>query len=259
MNGYDIFLLNTFGLSLRDSLIMVFLLFASFYIGRLLRKYQRNAFSKAFTNTTRLELIYKCMEVDMSNALAVYTNYSTNLKRIKASYLIDEETLDDLEFITNIRGARYISSSVMLIELNTTKSLLYLIDDNNISYVVLVSTIFTQLGSNTTEEIIKVEYIVNDIYVVEKNKISKLKEANIDNVLIINKDIDKINYTDYKSTIISISRVDRIVSDDHASYVNFSIIDTDTGLVNFEQYYFTINIASINYFNTKEVTAPGDK
>ncbi len=259
MNGYDIFLLNTFGLSLRDSLIMVFLLFASFYIGTLLRKYQKAAFEKTFEKVTRLELLHRWMEVNLRTALVVYTKYSTNPKRIKASYLIDEETFDNLDFITNVRGARYISSSVAAVELDAVKSLLYLIDDNGISYVVLATSVFTPLGNNDTEEIIKANYIVNDIYVVEKNKISKLKEANIDNVLIINKNIEEINYTDYKSIIISISTENTAVTNNHINYMNFSIMDIDTGLTDYKQYDFKINLPKRNYFTNKEVAAPGDE
>lgn len=253
MNDYNMFLINTFGLSLSDILLMVFILSAGFYIGMILRKYTTTA------KITRLELLYGWMEVNLRTALAVYTNYSANPKRIKASYLINEETLDNLEFITNIRGARYISSSVAITELDSTKSLLYLIDDNGISYVVLVSSIFTPLGNNDIEEIIKADYIVSDIYVVEKNKISKLKEANTDNVLIINKNIDKINYADYKSIIISISAENIVVTDNCISYINFSIIDIDTGLDDYKQYDFKINIHDKNYFTSKEVVAPGDE
>lgn len=215
--------------------------------------------NKVFKKVTRLELLYGQMEANLRTALAVYTNYSTNPKRIKASYLINKETLDNLEFITNIRGARYVSSSVAATELDSTKSLLYLIDDNGISYVVLASSIFTPLGNNDTEEIIQVDYIVSDVYVVEKNKISKLKEANIDNVLIINKNIDKINYADYKSIIISISAENIVVTDNCISYMNFSIIDIDTGLDDYKQYSFKINIHDKNYFTPKEVVAPGDE
>ena len=252
---------NVFGTSFRyaEVLYSIFVVIFSIWAAIQFRKYQNKAFEKAFEKVTRLELLHGWMEVNLRKALAVHTKYSTNQKRIKASYLINEETLDNLDFITNIRGARYISSSVAAVELDAVKSLLYLIDDNGISYVVLATSVFTPLGNNDTEEIIRVNYIVNDIYVVEKNKISKLKEANIDNVLIINKNIEEINYTDYKSIIISISTENTVVTDNYICYMNFSIMDIDTGLTDYKQYDFKINITARNYFTPEQVNAPGDE
>lgn len=249
---------NVFGTSFGhvEILYFIFVVACSLWAMIHFRKMRNKAFKK---EVARLELLCGWMEVNLRTALAVHTNYSTNPKRIKASYLINEETLDNLEFITNIRGARYISSSVAITELDSTKSLLYLIDDNGISYVVLASSIFTPLGNNDTEEIIKADYIVSDIYVVEKNKISKLKEANIDNVLIINKNIEEINYTDYKSIIISISTENAVVTNNNINYMNFSIMDIDTGLTDYKQYDFKINLPKRNYFTNKEVAAPGDE
>lgn len=213
MNDYSMFLLNTFGLSLKDSLIIVFLFIASFYIATIFRKMQKESFKRAFDNNnkinTKLEMLKDWLDVDLQLAFKIYTKDSKNKKHCLATYLTQQETLDNMEFITNIQGAKYITSSINIVRLETkkandiAKSLIYLIDNSGVSYIIVSSTYVNFILEANNEEHYEIFYIVENIFVVEKDKLSKLNNADTKNLLFINKNIDNLNYYSYKDIVIS--------------------------------------------------------
>lgn len=263
---------NVFGTSFgyAEVLYFIFVIVCSIWATIQLRKYQNKAFKKYFKDKsiTNVEMLYDWFTVNSRVALNIYTGYTDNVKHVKAIYLISEENMYDLEYLANIKGMRYVSSTANLVkatkDINIVKSLFYLVDYSGVSYVILTASNFNLLRKDKDEETFEIKYIVESIYVVENNKLSKIKQVDVCNLLIANKNIHSMNYDDYKDVVISNLRMEEKANINtnskvlHGNCMYFSITNMDN-INDFKVYDFKINIHSENHFTPEEVLAPGDE
>ena len=188
------------------ALFVIFSLWLSIEAMKMIRKKYKELDKQPASN---FEILQDWLRVDLELALKVYTKYSKTRKHCIATYLTEQETLDDIEFITNIQGAKYVASSRSLIksdikkENDLVKSLLYLIDNSGVSYIIVTDSDVNYISEEQGVEQYKIFYLVENIFVVEKNRLSRISKSNTENILFINKDINNVNYHSYKDVIIS--------------------------------------------------------
>ena len=164
------------------------------------------------------------LSTELRLALKLHTNNSTVMKHCVATYLTVQDTIDDIEFVANIQGGEFVTSSRSMVKINTKKgnntikSLLYIIDKSGVSYITVASFDFGFLGEENHVEQYEISCLLEDIFVVEKDRLSKLYRANPENLLFINQNKENRDY--HSDTIISTLNV----SD---KYAHFTITDMD--------------------------------
>ena len=202
------------------ALFAIFSLWLSVQAIKLIRKrYKRN-------ENTNSSIIAPddWLGIELRLALKLYTNNSNVMKHCVATYLTVQDTIDDIEFVANIQGGEFVTSSRSMVKINTKKgnntikSLLYIVDKSGVSYITVASFDFNFLREENHVEQYEISCLLEDIFVVEKDRLSKLHRANPENLLFINQNKENRDY--HSDTIISTLNV----SD---KYAHFTITDMD--------------------------------
>ena len=155
------------------ALFAIFSLWLSVQAIKLIRKrYKRN-------ENTNSSIIAPddWLGIELRLALKLYTNNSNVMKHCVATYLTVQDTIDDIEFVANIQGGEFVTSSRSMVKINTKKgnntikSLLYIVDKSGVSYITVASFDFNFLSEENHVEQYEISCLLEDKLVVEKERL----------------------------------------------------------------------------------------
>lgn len=197
---------------------------------------------------TKMEIFEQSLNAAARLALTIFTNDDGRFKTVSVIYASESDVKDDLDFVINIKNARVVAYTTNELEFTTQekrqkkkviKTAFYLLDDANVSYVIIADTLIAKTNSdNIDEDRYEILSRIEDVFVVERQKLSKISKVDFSNLLIIN------------TGVISESAQDMIISNLKAlecpeapicDLMSFSLTDIDSGR-EFNTYKFTTKI-----------------
>lgn len=110
-------------------------------------------------------------------------------------YASESDVKDDLDFVINIKNAKVVAYTTNELEFTNEKrqknkvikTAFYLLDDANVSYIIIADTLIVKTNSgNIDEDRYEILNRIEDVFVVEKRKLSRISKVNFSNLLIIN-------------------------------------------------------------------------
>lgn len=196
---------------------------------------------------TKMEIFEQSLNAAVGLALTIFTNDDGRFKTVSVIYASESDVKDDLDFIINIKNAKVVAYTTNELEFTNEKrqknkvikTAFYLLDDANVSYIIIADTLIVKTNSdNIDEDRYEILNRIEDVFVVEKRKLSKISKVNFSNLLIIN------------TGAISESAQDMMISNLKAlecpeapicDLMSFSLTDIDSGR-EFNTYKFTTKI-----------------
>ena len=196
---------------------------------------------------TKMEIFEQSLNAAVRLALKIFTNDDGRFKTVSVIYASESDVKDDLDFVINIKNARVVAYTTNELEFTNKKrqknkvikTAFYLLDDANVSYVIIADTLIAKTNSsNTVEDRYEILNRIEDVFVVERQKLSKISKVDFSNLLIINtKTISESAQDMIISNLKSLECPETPVCD----LMSFSLTDIDSGR-EFNTYKFTTKI-----------------
>jgi len=197
---------------------------------------------------TKMEIFEQSLNTAVRQALKIFTNDDGKLKTVSVVYASELDVKYDLDFIINIKNAKVMALSTNELEFTTQekrqkkkviKTVFYLLDDSNVSYIIIADTLIAKTNSdNADEDRYEILSRLEDVFVVEKQKLSKISKVDFSNLLIIN--TKQINES-AKNMLISNLKALECPEAPVCDLMSFSLTDIDNDK-DFNTHKFTTKI-----------------
>lgn len=196
---------------------------------------------------TKMEIFEQSLNAAARLALTIFTNDDGRFKTVSVIYASESDVKDDLDFVINIKNAKVIAYTTNELEFTNEKrqknkvikTAFYLLDDANVSYIIIADTLIVKTNSdNIDEDRYEILNRIEDVFVVERQKLSKISKVDFSNLLIINtKTISESAQDMIISNLKSLECPEAPICD----LMSFSLTDIDSGR-EFNTYKFTTKI-----------------
>lgn len=196
---------------------------------------------------TKMEIFEQSLNAAVRLALTIFTNDDGRFKTVSVIYASESDVKDDLDFVINIKNAKVVAYTTNELEFTNEKrqknkvikTAFYLLDDANVSYIVIADTLIVKTNSdNIDEDRYEILNRIEDVFVVERQKLSKISKVDFSNLLIINtKTISESAQDMIISNLKSLECPEAPICD----LMSFSLTDIDSGR-EFNTYKFTTKI-----------------
>lgn len=196
---------------------------------------------------TKMEIFEQSLNAAARLALTIFTNDDGRFKTVSVIYASESDVKDDLDFVINIKNAKVVAYTTNELEFTNEKrqknkvikTAFYLLDDANVSYIIIADTLIVKTNSdNIDEDRYEILNRIEDVFVVERRKLSNISKVDFSNLLIINtKTISESAQDMIISNLKSLECPEAPICD----LMSFSLTDIDSGR-EFNTYKFTTKI-----------------